>query len=142
MIEYDLKACVSALAIAECDDGTENVTLKKVIFPWNCASNCILNSRSCYVVSHNVMDCDDLCWDRFFNDLRSAVVAFGKEANHRYGKDGKGEKKYGRVEWTEDWPYVRDELLPPEPGYCSATSGDYGPSNPWDAPGMSVEDFI
>ncbi len=27
--------------------------------------------------------------------------------------------------------------------YCpSATAGDYSPSNPWDAPGMSVRDFI
>ena len=27
--------------------------------------------------------------------------------------------------------------------YChSATAGDYGPGNPWDAPGMSVRDFI
>lgn len=25
--------------------------------------------------------------------------------------------------------------------HCS-TNGDYGPSNPWDAPGMSVRDFI
>lgn len=24
----------------------------------------------------------------------------------------------------------------------SATSRDYGPSNPWDAPGMSISDFI
>ena len=24
----------------------------------------------------------------------------------------------------------------------SATNGDYGPSNPWDAPGMSIRDFI
>jgi hypothetical protein len=26
--------------------------------------------------------------------------------------------------------------------YSSCTAGDYGPSNPWDAPGMSVYDFI
>lgn len=26
--------------------------------------------------------------------------------------------------------------------YSSATNGDYGPSNPWDAPGMSIRDFI
>ena len=27
--------------------------------------------------------------------------------------------------------------------YCpSATRGDYSPSNPWDAPGMSIKDFI
>lgn len=24
----------------------------------------------------------------------------------------------------------------------SASAGDYGPSNPWDAPGMSIRDFI
>lgn len=29
-----------------------------------------------------------------------------------------------------------DEYVP------SAENGDYGPSNPWDAPGMSVKDFI
>ncbi len=32
---------------------------------------------------------------------------------------------------TED-----DEYVP------SATRGDYSPSNPWDAPGMSVSDFL
>ena len=27
--------------------------------------------------------------------------------------------------------------------YCpSSTGGDYSPSNPWDAPGMSIKDFI
>ena len=27
--------------------------------------------------------------------------------------------------------------------YCpSSTAGDYSPSNPWDAPGMSIRDFI
>ena len=26
--------------------------------------------------------------------------------------------------------------------YSSATCGDYSPSNPWDAPGMSVKGFI
>lgn len=26
--------------------------------------------------------------------------------------------------------------------YSSSTGGDYSPSNPWDAPGMSVRDFI
>ena len=31
----------------------------------------------------------------------------------------------------------------PEDHYCpSATAGDYGPGNPWDAPGMSIRDFI
>ena len=25
---------------------------------------------------------------------------------------------------------------------CSSTDGDYGPETPWDAPGMSISDFI
>ncbi len=29
-----------------------------------------------------------------------------------------------------------------EDRYTSSYRGDYGPSNPWDAPGMSVRDFI
>ena len=29
-----------------------------------------------------------------------------------------------------------------EPHCPSATNGDYSPSNPWDAPGMSIKDFI
>ena len=39
--------------------------------------------------------------------------------------------EYGTSECIED-----DEYCP------SATAGDYSPSNPWDAPGMSVRDFI
>lgn len=35
------------------------------------------------------------------------------------------------IEWEESEPYCP-----------SATAHDYGPSNPWDAPGMSVRDFI
>ena len=27
--------------------------------------------------------------------------------------------------------------------YCpSCTAGDYGPGNPWDAPGMNIRDFM
>lgn len=48
-------------------------------------------------------------------------------------------------EETED-PYGDDweEYVDPwEREYIrSATAGDYSPSNPWDAPGMSVSDFI
>lgn len=29
-----------------------------------------------------------------------------------------------------------------EEPYPSSTNGDYSPSNPWDAPGMSIKDFI
>ena len=38
-----------------------------------------------------------------------------------------------------DMEQYRDADNPPAP---SSTGGDYSPSNPWDAPGMSVSDFI
>jgi hypothetical protein len=32
--------------------------------------------------------------------------------------------------------YEEEEYIP------SSTNGDYSPNNPWDAPGMSIKDFI
>jgi len=48
-----------------------------------------------------------------------------------YSKD---EAKEIVNEWYDD--YEDDEYMP------SATRGDYSPSNPWNAPGMSISDFI
>lgn len=40
-------------------------------------------------------------------------------------------------EWEAQWSGAWDDR------YCpSCTAGDYGPGNPWDAPGMSIHDFI
>lgn len=33
-------------------------------------------------------------------------------------------------------------LFDEEEEYTSSTNGDYSPGNPWDAPGMSISDFI
>lgn len=38
--------------------------------------------------------------------------------------------------------YSATEPAEPEEYIPSCTAGDYSPSNPWDAPGMSVRDFI
>lgn len=38
-------------------------------------------------------------------------------------------------------PYLNEDNTN-EKHIRSSTNGDYGPSNPWDAPGMSVSDFI
>ena len=38
--------------------------------------------------------------------------------------------------------YVLDDRKPEERYTPSATNGDYSPGNPWDAPGMSIHDFI
>jgi hypothetical protein len=40
-------------------------------------------------------------------------------------------------EWEElDWEDEDDKYVP------SSSNGDYSPSNPWDAPGMKMSDFI
>ena len=44
---------------------------------------------------------------------------------------------------ADNYPYEWGKYSDEEDDYTpSATRGDYGPSNPWDAPGMSMSDFI
>ena len=40
------------------------------------------------------------------------------------------------VDEDEEDYYEDEEYVP------SSTNGDYGPSNPWDAPGMRISNFI
>lgn len=40
------------------------------------------------------------------------------------------------VDEDEEEYYEDEEYIP------SSENGDYGPSNPWDAPGMRISDFI
>ena len=58
-----------------------------------------------------------------------------------YGKDLEEE------EWGDDYITVAHEgnfcdFYDDEDYVPSAENGDYSPSNPWDAPGMSIKDFI
>lgn len=39
-------------------------------------------------------------------------------------------------EWEQQWSGMNEWYCP------SCTAGDYSPGNPWDAPGMSIRDFI
>lgn len=143
--EMILKCTEKPLVWADDPDGTEWIRLYEFRFPWN---DYHFSNTRFFVIRHRLMDWDDECWDLFFNDLRSAMKAFGKEVvrNVRYG-DGHTERKYKKPEYCDDWSYYRDELRPPRDKYgdiitTSSTSGDYGPSNPWDAPGMKISDFI
>ena len=46
------------------------------------------------------------------------------------------EEDYDDEDEEEDEDEDEEEYVP------SAENGDYSPSNPWDAPGMSINDFI
>ena len=65
------------------------------------------------------------------NDEESAKEAFEEDL-----MDGKVDFSDGEVDEAE---YKLEELGEYIP---SAENGDYSPSNPWDAPGMSISDFI
>lgn len=54
-------------------------------------------------------------------------------------------------EWIEELKNPKEEapefeetpeFIEEEQRYTSCTARDYSPSNPWDAPGMSIRDFI
>lgn len=62
----------------------------------------------------------------------------GNAFNYPYGNDPYNPDDAYEYD-IEDDPYSEDWE---EEDYRSSTRGDYGPSNPWDAPGMSVKDFI
>jgi len=63
--------------------------------------------------------------ERYFKDTHNlCVLAEMDEVN-------------GDTEACEDFEQSYDDK------YCpSSTKRDYSPSNPWDAPGMSIRDFI
>ena len=47
------------------------------------------------------------------------------------------------IETAENCDQYEEETEEDREEYISsATAGDYGPGNPWDAPGMSIRDFI
>lgn len=56
---------------------------------------------------------------------------------HEHFPDPEPERSWGD---EEDWdmPFFDFDDCP----HTSCTARDYGPSNPWDAPGMSIHDFI
>jgi len=50
---------------------------------------------------------------------------------------------FGTVNLCNDFEDRYGQILDPDPYYTrSAEAGDYSPSCPWNAPGMSIHDFI
>ena len=69
-------------------------------------------------------------WDGMVECCIGYEIAVTEEDEIREAKD------CGRYEKGTPYCLERDEYCP------SATAGDYGPGNPWAAPGMSIHDFI
>ena len=58
------------------------------------------------------------------------------------GADVSVEDGFQRLYPIGAWCWIWDEVIDNEKYVPSAENGDYSPSNPWDAPGMSIRDFI
>lgn len=69
-----------------------------------------------------------------------AVIYTSITAVYQLGRDGVCRK----VDTYKAMELIEQESFDEDDDYYtpSSTAGDYGPSNPWDAPGMSISDFI
>ena len=76
--------------------------------------------------------------------LKDGLVEDGEEEAYRYMADvaelSDNEAEYFGLD-MEQYRAVTDEDAD-NPTAPSSIGGDYGPAHPWDAPGMSVSDFI
>ena len=84
----------------------------------------------CFAVERKCTECDHMCYSLVYNSFTEASDVFKKILNDH------GTEKVAIA--NDIYDYFDDD----EPYTRSSTYGDYGPSNPWDAPGMSVSDFI
>ena len=73
-----------------------------------------------YVDANNIDEAND----KFYHQLNHGEIDFS---------DGCLTDSKINIEEDTDWD---EDYIP------SATRGDYSPSNPWDAPGMSIKDFL
>lgn len=86
-----------------------------------------MTKRSCANCLHRAF----MGWDGMIECCMWYEMATTKEEEEKEATDCE------RYEYGTPLCLLRDDE------YCpSATAGDYGPSNPWDAPGMNVRDFI
>ena len=82
--------------------------------------------------------------------MRSRIVIYADECNYDTWKEycaicnvDRSATSISIIFDEKDVEATYDEDDEDEEEYVpSAESGDYSPSNPWDAPGMSINDFI
>lgn len=74
------------------------------------------------------------CKHRWWNSWSGLESCMWYEITTTEEEEIKEAKDCGKYEFGD--PFEEEEYTP------SSTMRDYGPSNPWDAPGMSVRDFI
>ena len=97
----------------------------------------ISNARLIELVRELLTSVDNNCYE--FSEKVNVIKSSGVTAD---------ELKSLGFDYMNDWIEDTSEDDWDEPDWDdedyvpSSTNGDYSPSNPWDAPGMSIKDFI
>ena len=127
------------LASASHEDGTRYVNLYEILLPWDDMN---FASHRFFLLSRRIMDYDAGCFDRFYNTFEDAHTALMDEYDAVYRRGDGKYRVYGDLETCEDWNEYLGEIEGYDGYHCNEEGRDYGPSNPWDAPGMKISDFI
>lgn len=85
-----------------------------------------------------IVDTTDEDYARSYIDVvwKQYITYLGEWVLTHQDKKFYGMSPVSFYEWYDNEFDDEDEYVP------SATNGDYSPSNPWNAPGMSIRDFI
>lgn len=142
MTKENVEIRANTLAYARDTDDWEVVTLKEI---WLGRDYYELSTRHFFAVDRRNPDYESRCESKVYSTFTEAKTALKAilEETFRYTGSEERHKKFEKVELSEDfYDYLREEEEEDDYDCPSATRGDYGPSNPWDAPGMKVSDFI
>lgn len=95
----------------------------------------ISNARLIELVKELITSIDDNCYEHSekLNVIKGSAITADELKMLGFDYINTWLEDADTDDWDDDWD---DEYIP------SAENGDYSPSNPWDAPGMSVSDFI
>ena len=120
------------------------ITLKEEYLGEGCDEDCNLFDKYRYTVQKDNIE----EWTDWPGEVELHAYRYVKHAWEKFRElidsehDGLGECSIKQVHLCDGFIEDYEDAIDPQPYTRSSTYGDYGPSNPWDAPGMSVSDFI
>ena len=137
VIIHEVPVEETLLAKADCseDFGCGYVELDEMRFPWDDRNFC---EKTFFHVKERIMDTRET--DRIFNTFWEAaryLKSVLTDRTYRWGGDVR--KVYPEVKVTDRFREREREMDDYE---TKQVEKDYGPGNPWDAPGMKISDFI
>jgi hypothetical protein len=120
------------------------ISLTEEYLGTGCSEDCQLFSKYRYTVrKDDIEEWTDWSGEIEAHSYRRIKPAWEKFKELIDGvRNGLGERRIKTVNLCDGFIEDYEDDIDPQP-YCrSASAGDYSPSCPWNAPGMSIHDFI